>query len=86
MPRRSLFLPDAAKYVNTSESNLRWWRTIGEGPASYVIGRRICYDIADLDAWIEERKAKTLRGGVKTDHGTQKRKALGGDVSRGASP
>ncbi len=61
----TLSLADAAKYVHTTESNLRWYRYTGEGPASYVIGRRVVYDVVDLDAWLAEQKRKTLRGGVK---------------------
>jgi hypothetical protein len=60
----SLFLAEAAIYLNTAESNLRWYRTMGKGPASYVVGRRVVYDIADLDAWLAEQKRKSLRGGV----------------------
>jgi hypothetical protein len=61
---RNLSLPQAAVYVGTTPSNLRWYRHIGEGPASYIVGRRIVYDIADLDAWVAEQKRKSLRGGV----------------------
>jgi len=66
----SLFLAEAAIYLNTAESNLRWYRTMGKGPASYVVGRRVVYDIVDLDAWLAEQKAKTLRGGVKATNGS----------------
>jgi Helix-turn-helix domain len=72
MSSGTLFLADAAKYVHTTESNLRWYRYTGEGPASYVIGRRLVYDIVDLDAWLAEQKAKTLRGGVKPANGSGK--------------
>jgi hypothetical protein len=64
---KSLFLPAAAEYVGTPRANLRYWRAIGKGPASYLIGRRVVYDIADLDDWIASQKAATLRGGVEVN-------------------
>ncbi len=82
MPPRSLFLAAAAEYLGTPEANLRYWRCIGEGPASYLVGRRVVYDIADLDAWLAEQKAKTLRGGVKVTNGSENLNLLRANVSR----
>jgi hypothetical protein len=65
MSSGKLRLVKAAEYIGTPPSNLRYWRHNGEGPASYLIGNRLFYDIADLDAWLDEQKAKSLRGGVK---------------------
>ena len=31
-------------------------RITGEGPRYAKVGRRVIYDMADLDAWVEERK------------------------------
>jgi predicted DNA-binding transcriptional regulator AlpA len=43
---------EAAEYVGLSVSTMRAWRAAGTGPASYKIGRRVFYDIAELDRWV----------------------------------
>lgn len=56
---------DAAKYLgNLSDDTLRYWRYKGDGPRSYRLGRHTFYDLADLDAWVDEQKAATSRGGA----------------------
>lgn len=56
---------DAADYLGIrSTDTLRYWRYEGTGPRSYRLGRHTFYDIADLDEWTAEQKAKTQRGGV----------------------
>lgn len=55
---------DASRYAGVPVSTLRYWRHNGTGPASYSIGVRVFYDLADLDDWIAAQKAATLRGGV----------------------
>jgi DNA-binding transcriptional MerR regulator len=64
MPTR-LSTREASTYLSLSESTLRYYRHIGIGPASYVLGRRVFYDLADLDAWAEAQKSATVRGGVE---------------------
>jgi hypothetical protein len=64
MPAR-LSTHKASEYLSLPESTLRYYRHIGKGPASYVLGRRVFYDIGDLDAWKDAQKAATLRGGVE---------------------
>jgi predicted DNA-binding transcriptional regulator AlpA len=56
---------EASEYLSLSESTLRYYRHIGKGPASYLLGRRVFYDVSDLDAWQDAQKAATLRGGVE---------------------
>lgn len=41
---------------------LRYWRHCNTGPRSYMVGGRIRYDVADLDAWIAAQKSSTGRG------------------------
>lgn len=50
-------------YTGVLEGTLRYWRSIGVGPASYKLGRKVFYDRAELDRWMAEQKAATLRGG-----------------------
>ena len=55
---------DAGNYVGVSAATMRRWRDADKGPRSYMVGKDIRYDIIDLDAWLEEQKAATARGGV----------------------
>lgn len=66
MPAR-LSTREASKYLSLPELTLRYYRHMGKGPASYLMGRRVFYDVTDLDAFVEAQKAATLRGGVGVD-------------------
>jgi hypothetical protein len=38
-----------------SEGTLRWWRAVGEGgPASFKLGIRVMYRLADVEKWLQE--------------------------------
>ena len=65
LPPARLSTAQAAKYTGLAESTLRYYRHAGIGPASYSIGSKVYYDIADLDDWLAAQKAASLRGGVK---------------------
>jgi Helix-turn-helix domain len=55
----------AANYTGLAESTLRYYRHAGIGPASYCIGSKVFYDRADLDAWLAEQRAASVRGGAR---------------------
>lgn len=55
---------EASQYTGIPEATLRYWRHNHTGPASYCIGARVYYDIADVDAWVADQKSATVRGGV----------------------
>lgn len=59
-----LSTPQASEYLSVPESTLRYWRHVGVGPLSYVLGRKVFYDLSDLDDWVAAQKAATVRGGV----------------------
>lgn len=65
-PRR-LAVGDAAAYVGLSVSNLGKLRLNGGGPAYLKLGRRVVYDVADLDDWLgaHRRQATSPHGGDK---------------------
>lgn len=44
---------------------LRFWRATNQGPRSYTVGRRLWYDVADLEAWLADQKAQSVRGGTE---------------------
>ena len=41
-------------------STLEAWRCLGRGPAFYRIGRRIAYDVADLEAFAAGQRCETV--------------------------
>lgn len=51
-----LLLDEVAALVRKSPGTLRWWRHQGIGPASFKLGRRVAYDRAVVDAWVDEQR------------------------------
>ncbi len=51
----------AASYVGLSASTLEKMRLSGDGPRFVRLGRVVGYDVQDLDAWIDQRRAQTSR-------------------------
>lgn len=63
---KRLTTAEAAAFLNLPEATLRWWRHSGIGPKSYRLGgRRVFYDLTDLEWWVEEQKATSAVGGVQ---------------------
>ena len=63
---------EAAAYLRLSESTLAKLRVTGKGPVYSQPARKVCYSVADLDAWIStHRRSSTsaarqaLPGGVR---------------------
>jgi excisionase family DNA binding protein len=54
--RRKLTTPEAATFLGLGKSTLDKLRLTGGGPAYSLIGRRVIYDPADLDAWVAQHK------------------------------
>ena len=54
MPR--LTTKEAAAYVPCAKGTLDNLRTAGGGPRFVKLGRKILYDVRDLDDWIEAHK------------------------------
>ena len=51
---------EVADYIRRSTGTLRYWRHQGEGPPSFKLGRRVLYDRAEVEAWIESAKASAV--------------------------
>jgi DNA-binding transcriptional MerR regulator len=63
---KRLTTAEAADFPNLSEATLRWWRHSGVGPKSYRLGgRRVFYDLQDLEWWAEAQKTASAVGGVR---------------------
>jgi excisionase family DNA binding protein len=54
-----LIVKEAADYVRLTKSTLDQWRTAGKGPRFIKAGRKVLYDVADLDRWLEAHKQKS---------------------------
>lgn len=62
MDRTVLLMEDVAERTGKTLNTLRYWRYLtsaGEptGPRSYKLGRRVVYDLADVEAWLSEQRA-----------------------------
>lgn len=55
----------AAQHVGLSVSTLNKLRVFGGGPVFLKLGRRVAYDLGDLDAWLAtKRRRSTSDAGV----------------------
>jgi len=48
---------EVAELSRTSAETVRYWRHVGKGPKSFKVGRRVLYDRADVQAWLDAAKA-----------------------------
>lgn len=46
----------AAAYLAMPVTTLVYWRAKHRGPRWYRLGKHVLYDVADLDAYVEEQK------------------------------
>lgn len=54
---KNIRVKQAAAYLGLSKSTMDKLRHFGGGPRYFKLGRSVIYDIADLDAWRNERSA-----------------------------
>ena len=47
---------EAATYIGLSASTLNKLRVFGGGPVFLKLGRRVAYDLADLDRWLDSKR------------------------------
>jgi predicted DNA-binding transcriptional regulator AlpA len=55
-PARKLRVTEAAAFLSVSKSWLDKKRITGDGPAYIKAGRRVVYDLSDLDAWVASNR------------------------------
>lgn len=67
-PSTYLTIDEAARLLRTPVNTLRYWRQIGQGPASFKFGRRVMYDRHELEDFIEQ---------ARTSGATTRRTAVG---------
>ena len=54
-----LNVDDAATYTGLSASTLNKLRVFGGGPMFLKLGRRVAYDVTDLDAWLANKRRRS---------------------------
>lgn len=64
LPSSRLNVEAAAGYTGISASTLNKLRVFGGGPVFLKLGRRVAYDVSDLDAWLAARRRRST-----SDHG-----------------
>lgn len=62
---RKLNASEAAEYLQISASTLAKLRVYGGGPPFYKFGRRVLYDLEDIERWAaEHRRTSTSDSGA----------------------
>ena len=51
---------EVAEMCRTSPETVRYWRHVRKGPASFKLGRRVLYELADVEAFIAQAKARAI--------------------------
>lgn len=54
---RLLTIEEAAEYLRTSVSTLRYWQGISKGPKSFKLGVRRLYRLSSLEQFISQAEA-----------------------------
>ncbi|WP_374254176.1 helix-turn-helix transcriptional regulator [Xanthobacter sp.] len=49
----------AAAYAGVSKSSMNKWRVTGGGPKYIKLGRRVVYDVIDLDEWLGAHRRRS---------------------------
>lgn len=49
---------ELAQHLRTVPSTCRYWRMQGKGPKGVKVGRRVLYDVAEVERWIAEQAEK----------------------------
>ena len=60
-----LKIEGASEFTGIPVGTLRFYRATNQGPRSYTVARRLWYDVADLEAWMEQEKLQSVRGGIQ---------------------
>ena len=51
-----LTIPEVAERLRVPPATLRYWRTRGEGPKGFKVGRRVVYRADVVERWVVERE------------------------------
>ena len=51
---------EVAELLRAPVETVRYWRHVGKGPTSFKLGRRVLYELADVEAFIAQAKARAI--------------------------
>ena len=54
--REYLFAEDLETKTGIPASTWRYWASVRQGPASFLIGRRRVWKLADVEKWLEQQR------------------------------
>lgn len=60
-PKEYLSIKQAAEFIGVSRQTLDLWRMNAEGPAVHRVGTRVLYSVADLRAYMDEKRHEALQ-------------------------
>lgn len=55
---------DLERMIGTRASTWRYWASIGEGPASFKIGRRRVWKRSTVEAWLVDQQSAAVTVGA----------------------
>ncbi len=53
--REYIFADDLEAKTGIPASTWRYWASVGQGPASFLLGRRRVWKVADVEEWLEQQ-------------------------------
>ena len=59
MDNQLLAVEEAAQRIGLSVSTLNKLRVLGGGPIFLKLGRRVAYDVADLNVWLASKRRRS---------------------------
>lgn len=57
--RQLLNVPEAAEYLRMAPQTLAKMRCEGTSPPFIKLGRRVLYDLAEIDQWLDQRRRRS---------------------------
>jgi predicted DNA-binding transcriptional regulator AlpA len=79
---RRLSVKEAAYHTGLSSSTLHKLRCSGQGPRFAKIGRRVIYDVADLDSWLAKHLKRSAAWHATATRGVRTDQRLGGGQTK----
>jgi excisionase family DNA binding protein len=61
MTNELMNLQEVARYLRVPVPTIRWLRQEGRFAPAIKVGRRLVWDAADVRAWAEEQRERSLR-------------------------